>query len=62
MIKICNQLPRHDLAMVSEEIRLYLRDVHDHVLFVDNFIACASGSPPRSKLAGFWHPRVKTKL
>jgi len=38
MIEICNQLRRHDFAARSSAIRPYLRDVHDHVLLVDEAI------------------------
>ena len=38
MIEICNQLRRHDFPARSSAIRPYLRDVHDHVLLVDDAI------------------------
>ena len=38
MIEICNQLRRHDFPARSAAIRPYLRDVHDHVLLVDEAI------------------------
>jgi magnesium transporter len=38
MIEICNQLRRHDFSARSSAIRPYLRDVHDHVLLVDDAI------------------------
>jgi magnesium transporter len=39
MVEICNQLRRHDFAIKAAKIRPYLRDVHDHVLFVSDAIA-----------------------
>jgi magnesium transporter len=38
MIEICNQLRRHDFPARSSAIRPYLRDVHDHVLLVEDAI------------------------
>jgi magnesium transporter len=38
MIEICNQLRRHDFPGRSSAIRPYLRDVHDHVLLVNEAI------------------------
>jgi magnesium transporter len=38
MIEICNQLRRHHFSAGSSEIRPYLRDVHDHVLMVNEAI------------------------
>ena len=38
MIEICNQLRRHEFPASSAAIRPYLRDVHDHVLLVDEAI------------------------
>jgi magnesium transporter len=38
MIEICNQLRRDDFPARSAAIRPYLRDVHDHVLLVDEAI------------------------
>ena len=38
MIEICNQLRRHDFAGRSSAIKPYLRDVHDHVLLVNEAI------------------------
>jgi len=38
MIEICNQLRRHDFAGRSSGIKPYLRDVHDHVLLVNEAI------------------------
>ncbi len=38
MIEICNQLRRHDFPARSAAIRPYLRDVHDHVLLVNEAI------------------------
>ena len=38
MIEICNQLRRHHFAAGSSAIRPYLRDVHDHVLLVNEAI------------------------
>jgi magnesium transporter len=38
MIEICNQLRRHDFPARSSAIRPYLRDVHDHVLLVNEAI------------------------
>jgi magnesium transporter len=35
MIEICNQLRRHDFPARSSAIKPYLRDVHDHVLRVN---------------------------
>ena len=39
MVEICNQLRRHDFAIKAAKISPYLRDVHDHVLFVSDAIA-----------------------
>jgi magnesium transporter len=39
MIEICNQLRRHDFPGRSSAIKPYLRDVHDHVLLVNEAIA-----------------------
>jgi magnesium transporter len=39
MIEICNQLRRHHFSGGSSAIRPYLRDVHDHVLLVNEAIA-----------------------
>jgi Mg2+ and Co2+ transporter CorA len=38
MIEICNQLRRHHFSASSSAIRPYLRDVHDHVLLVNEAI------------------------
>jgi magnesium transporter len=38
MIEICNQLRRHDFPARSSAIKPYLRDVHDHVLLVNEAI------------------------
>jgi magnesium transporter len=38
MIEICNQLRRHDFPGRSAAIKPYLRDVHDHVLLVNEAI------------------------
>jgi magnesium transporter len=38
MIEISNQLRRHDFPARSSAIRPYLRDVHDHVLLVEDAI------------------------
>ena len=38
MIEICNQLRRHDFPGRSSAIKPYLRDVHDHVLGVNEAI------------------------
>jgi magnesium transporter len=38
MIEICNQLRRHDFPDRSSAIKPYLRDVHDHVLLVNEAI------------------------
>jgi magnesium transporter len=38
MIEICNQLRRHDFPGRSSAIKPYLRDVHDHVLLVNEAI------------------------
>ena len=38
MIEICNQLRRHDFPGRSSAIKPYLRDVHDHVLSVNDAI------------------------
>src|SRR5215831_11376702 len=38
MIEICNQLRRHDFPGRSSAIKPYLRDVHDHVLRVNEAI------------------------
>ncbi len=38
MIEICNQLRRHDFPARDSAIRPYLRDVHDHVLLVNEAI------------------------
>jgi magnesium transporter len=38
MIEICNQLRRHDFSGRSSAIKPYLRDVHDHVLLVNEAI------------------------
>ena len=38
MVEICNQLRRHEFAVKANKIRPYLRDVHDHVLFVSDAI------------------------
>jgi magnesium transporter len=38
MIEICNQLRRHDFPGRSSPIKPYLRDVHDHVLLVNEAI------------------------
>src|SRR5215467_10516440 len=38
MIEICNQLRRHDFPGRSSAIKPYLRDVHDHVLSVNEAI------------------------
>ena len=38
MIEICNQLRRHDFPGRSSAIRPYLRDVHDHLLLVNEAI------------------------
>jgi magnesium transporter len=38
MIEICNQLRRHDFPARSSGIKPYLRDVHDHVLLVNEAI------------------------
>jgi magnesium transporter len=38
MIEICNQLRRHDFPGRSGAIKPYLRDVHDHVLLVNEAI------------------------
>jgi magnesium transporter len=38
MIEICNQLRRHDFPGRSSAIKPYLRDVHDHVLLVNETI------------------------
>ena len=38
MIEICNQLRRHDFPARTSAIRPYLRDVHDHVLLVNEAI------------------------
>jgi magnesium transporter len=38
MIEICNQLRRHDFPGRSTAIKPYLRDVHDHVLLVNEAI------------------------
>ena len=44
MIEICNQLRRHDFPGRTSAIKPYLRDVHDHVLLVNEAIVdCASG-------------------
>jgi magnesium transporter len=38
MIEICNQLRRHDFPGRTSAIKPYLRDVHDHVLLVNEAI------------------------
>jgi magnesium transporter len=38
MIEICNHLRRHDFPARSSAIKPYLRDVHDHVLLVNEAI------------------------
>ena len=38
MIEICNQLRRHDFPGRSSAIKPYLRDVHDHILLVNETI------------------------
>ena len=38
MIEICNQLRRHDFPARSSAVKPYFRDVHDHVLLVDEAI------------------------
>ena len=38
LVEVCNRLMRFDLPQVPEEIRPYFRDVHDHVLRVNETI------------------------
>lgn len=38
LIDICNKLVRFDLAPVPEEVRVYFRDVYDHVLRVNEMV------------------------
>jgi magnesium transporter len=39
MLEICNQLRRHDFAIMVSKITPYLHDVHDHVSMVSESIA-----------------------
>ena len=35
LIEVCNRLVRYDVGMIAEEIRVYFRDVYDHVVRIN---------------------------
>jgi len=38
LIDICNRLVRHDMVLISEDTRLYFRDVYDHVIRINETV------------------------
>jgi magnesium transporter len=38
LIEICNRLVRFDVALIPEDVRLYFRDVYDHVIRINETI------------------------
>jgi magnesium transporter len=38
LVDICNRLMRFDIALISEEIRPYFRDVYDHVIRINEMV------------------------
>ena len=38
MIEVCNRLVRYDIALVPDEIRVYFRDVYDHVIRINETV------------------------
>ena len=38
LIEICNRLVRFDVALIPEDVRLYFRDVYDHVIRINEAV------------------------
>jgi magnesium transporter len=38
LVEVCNRLTRHDLELIPEDARFYFRDVHDHVMRINELV------------------------
>jgi magnesium transporter len=38
LLEVCNRLMRFDLALIPDDVRLYFRDVHDHVVRINEMV------------------------